>query len=305
MNPDIEIFTPPFPLKTAVLFLVFNRLESTKRVFKAISRAKPPRLYIAADGARPSKPGEANVVQEVRDYLIGNIDWDCEVRTLFRDCNLGCKRAVSSAVDWFFDNEEMGIILEDDCLPSQSFFWYSQSLLEKYLHDTRIFLISGYNKKNIWNAEKRDYFFSQLGGIWGWASWRRVWEHYDIEMKDIGEFMLENNFQNLFGKELGPIREKIIYHGIFTNKTDTWDYQFAYAMNKNSGLACVPSKNLVVNIGFGPDATHTITPNSDIVALHEIPFPLRDNPFIVKDSLYDYHFVFSNSRLKWLKKLFY
>ena len=136
---DLKInFIPPHPLNTAVLFLVFNRLDTTKQVFEAIRQAKPPRLYIAADGVREAKDGEDEKVKAVRDYITSNIDWECEVKTLFREQNFGCKMAVSGAIDWFFQNEEMGIILEDDCLPSQSFFWFCQDLLEKYKNDTRV-----------------------------------------------------------------------------------------------------------------------------------------------------------------------
>jgi len=139
----VDNFTPPKPLETAVLFLVFNRLDTTKQVFEAIKKAKPPRLYIAADGARKNIDNEDKIVQDIRNYLISNIDWECEVKTLFREKNLGCKYAVSGAIDWFFENKEMGIILEDDCLPSQSFFWFCEELLNKYKDDKRIFLISG------------------------------------------------------------------------------------------------------------------------------------------------------------------
>ena len=125
-------FIPPHPLNTAVLFLVFNRPDTTRQVFEAIRKAKPPRLYVAADGPREDHPGEDEKVREIRDYVMNNIDWDCEIKTLFRDKNLGCKYAVSGAITWFFENEEMGIILEDDCLPSQSFFWYCEELLKKY-----------------------------------------------------------------------------------------------------------------------------------------------------------------------------
>lgn len=118
----VEKFIPPYPLNTPVLFLVFNRLDTTKQVFEAIRQAKPPRLYVAADGAREEKKGEEQKVKAVREYILNNIDWNCEVKTLFRDKNLGCKYAVSGSINWFFENEEMGIILEDDCLPSQSFF---------------------------------------------------------------------------------------------------------------------------------------------------------------------------------------
>lgn len=163
-----SVFTPPYPLNTAVLFLVFNRPDTTKQVFEAIRKAKPPRLYVAADGPRLNRAGEEEKVKAVREYLMDNIDWSCEVKTLFRQENLGCKYAVSGAITWFFEHEEMGIILEDDCLPSQSFFWFCEELLNRYNNDTRIFLISGFNSINKWKNNSFDYLFSYYGSIWGW-----------------------------------------------------------------------------------------------------------------------------------------
>lgn len=303
-------FTPLHPLSTAVLFLVFNRLDTTKQVFQAIRQANPPRLYIASDGARHNKEGEAEKVQAVREYIMQNIDWECEVITLFREENLGCKNAVSGAITWFFDNEEQGIILEDDCLPSQSFFWYCEELLEKYKDDKRVFLISGYNKQNEWNLPGASYFFSHLGGIWGWASWKRAWDTYDIEMSDIDKFIANNNFEKLLGKKLGRLREKMIYNSIIKEKVNTWDYQWGYARHKNHGLACVPNLNLIENIGFGADATHTVVDNGDCVERHEFSFPLKANPFMVPDRSYDDSFFNEDSvqnktkrRVKkWLQK---
>jgi hypothetical protein len=287
---EATAFIPPHALNTAVLFLVFNRLDTTKQVFEAIRDAKSPRLYVAADGARANKEGEADKVQVVRDYIMQNIDWECEVKTMFRERNLGCKMAVSGAIDWFFENEEMGIILEDDCLPSQSFFWYCEELLERYKDDMRIFLISGHNKQNSWKEETNDYFFSNLGGIWGWASWRRAWKHYDIEMSDIENFIKNNNFVNIFDKKLGKIRQDTIYKSIIINKMDTWDYQWGYTRHKNNALACVPTKSLVENIGFGQDATHTFGANHDNVKKQEITFPLKENNFLIPDRNYDEKF---------------
>lgn len=293
---NVKSFTPLGPLNTAVLFLVFNRLETTKQVFEAIKKAKPPRLYIAADGARGNKAGEEEKVKAVRNYILDHIDWECETKTLFRDTNLGCKTAVSSAISWFFEQENQGIILEDDCLPSQSFFWYCEDLLEKYKNDERIFLISGYNQQNIWNKYDSDYFFSNLGGIWGWASWKRAWEHYDVEMKDIDAFMRQDGFQKVLGKKLGKIRQDMIYNNIILRKMNTWDYQWGYTRHKNSGLACVPVYSLIENIGFGEEATHTVGPKSDDVKYHEIEFPLKDNNFIIPDRKYDAKF-FEQPRL--------
>ncbi len=292
-----QSFIPPHPLNTAVLFIVFNRPDVTAQVFAAIKQARPPRLYVAADGPRQNRSGESERCAEVRAIVAG-VDWPCEVKTLFHETNLGCKRAESSAMDWFFAQEEQGIILEDDCLPSQSFFWFCESCLNRYKDDERIFLISGYNKQNKWNQDKRDYFFSNLGGIWGWASWRRCWNHYDVEMKDIDQFIAGNGFENVLGKELGGLRKNTIYNSIITNNLDTWDYQWAYARCKNNGLACVPAVSLIENIGFGDDATHTFGSNDDNVKRHDIDFPIKENIFVVPDRKYDELFFPNHSLLR-------
>ncbi|MBW2738465.1 MAG: hypothetical protein JRE64_06340 [Deltaproteobacteria bacterium] len=287
-------------MKTAALFLIFNRPDTTKQVFEAIRKAKPPRLYVAADGPRADKAGEAEKVEQVRQ-IATQVDWDCEVKTLFRDKNLGCGKGVSSAIDWFFENEEEGIILEDDCLPSQSFFWFCEELLERYRGDMRVMIISGYNKQEMWNQDKYDYFFSNFGGIWGWASWKRAWDLYDLEMKDLESFIENNYFEFLLGESLGNVRKKQMLN-VIQNNIDTWDYQWGFTRHVNSGLACVPSKNLVENIGFGADATHTIA-NQKTINRHDLNFPVKYNEFIVSDKKYDELFLNPNNKLS-IKRLF-
>ncbi len=285
-------------LSNAVLFVVFNRLDTTQKVFQEIRKAKPPRLYVAADGPRKNRPGEEIKVKQVRDYVMKNIDWECEVKTLFREDNLGCKFGPHTAIDWFFENEEMGIILEDDCLPSQSFFWYCEELLELYRTDSRIMLISGYNKLQEWKSGNSSYFFSNFGGIWGWASWRRAWSYNDIDMPDIEDFIEQHHFVNQLGKKLGRKRQNSIYKNIKIKKQDAWDYQWAYARHKNRGLACVPILSLIENIGFGSDATHTTGNNLNNVKRHDIKFPLRENNFIVPDMKYDIKYLSDESLWK-------
>lgn len=250
-------FIPPHSLNTAVLFLVFNRLDTTKQVFEAIREAKPPRLYIAADGARELKDGEDEKVNAVREYITSNIDWECEVKTLFRDENLGCKMAVSGAIDWFFENEEMGIILEDDCLPSQSFFWFCEELLVKYKDDTRVGQISGFNPLNNFNNSDTSYLFSKFGPIWGWASWRRAWSNYDVHIKCWPEIKDGEIMSFITDSRKEAIWRESLFDDIYTKKIDTWDYQWAFSKLINSELSIVPNKNLIQNIGFGDDATHT------------------------------------------------
>lgn len=273
-------------LDTAVLFLVFNRIEPTKKVFSVIKGAKPLRLYIASDGARLSKKNETARVDEVRHFLENTIDWDCEVKTLFRTENLGCKTAVASAIDWFFEHEESGIILEDDCLPSLGFFRYCTEMLSRYHEDERVFMISGYNRQNTWKDSEYDYFFSHHSGIWGWATWRRAWKLFDPEMQALDSFTASNGFENLLGKKAGRIRQKEIER--CRNKhIDSWAYPWTLTMHTHAALACVPSKSLTENIGFGMDATHTFGKNDDGVTRHSIDQIVRHNPIVAADKTYD------------------
>jgi len=246
-------FIPPRPLKTPVLFLIYKRLDTTKQVFQVIRQAKPPRLYIAADGPRENIEGEAEKVKVVRDYVIKNIDWDCEVKTLFRDKNLGCGRAVSEAITWFFEHEEMGIILEDDCLPSLSFFWFCEELLERYKYDMRIGMISGCNFQNGIKRGEADYYFSIYNHIWGWASWANRWKNYDFSLTTIKDTKF---IDDIFADKKANKYWKNIFVKMKNHEIDTWDYQWAFTLWSKKQLTIIPNVNLVTNIGFGEDATH-------------------------------------------------
>jgi len=301
------IFTPPHPLNTAVLFLVFNRLDTTMQVFEAIRQAKPPRLYVASDGAREAKEGEADKVNAVRDYIMSNIDWECEVKTLFREHNLGCKYAVSGAIDWFFDNEEMGIILEDDCLPSQSFFWFCERMLHEYIHDSRVMMISGTNMMlDIRNEIKKDYFFSRYFTIWGWATWRSAWKLYDVEIptwrneiqpSDItfvsNEKYIIKYFENSFD---------LILH----NKINTWDIQWVYICLFNYGLCLTPCINMISNVGV--DGTHTTGTVTDSHFLKTYDFENIDkvtiNKLVYPEQFYDIWLHQEKSLKTYRKELF-
>ena len=261
---EIEKFTTSKALNTAVLFLVFNRLDVTKQVFEAIREARPPRLYIAADGAREDKNGEAEKVKDVRSLIMKNIDWACDVKTLFREDNLGCKMAVSGAIDWFFENEEQGIILEDDCLPSQSFFWFCEDLLVRYKNDMRVGQISGDNFQKGIRRGEADYYFSTYNHIWGWASWANRWEKYDVNLDTIkNSHFIEVLFDNK--KTINYWKE--IFFTMKKKSIDTWDYQWTFTLWNNDQLTILPNVNLIQNIGFGKNATHTII-ESEFSNLH-------------------------------------
>lgn len=278
-------FRPPAPLQTAVLFLVFNRPDTTAQVFDAIRQAKPPRLYVAADGPRGGREGEAEQVAKVREISTA-IDWPCELKTLFRQENLGCKSAVSNAINWFFEQEEQGIILEDDCLPSQSFFWFCEGLLVFYKEDSRIMKIAGYNiLSNIYDYDY-DYIITHFSFAWGWASWRRAWKKFDVEMSDWP------SARESFISKTHPfiMRSVDIFEKTYNGEIDTWDYQWEYAIAKNYAFSLVPKRSLISNIGFGEDATHTFGDGGERakVKASEIRFPLKHPEFIFRNSEYEH-----------------
>jgi len=281
-------FTPPHPLNAAVLFLVFNRPDTTKQVFEAIRKAKPPRLYVAADGSRAKKVGEAEKVEQVR-RIATQVDWDCEVKTLFREKNLGCRVGVSSAIDWFFENEEEGIILEDDCLPSQSFFWFCEELLERYREDMRIMAISGANFQRGPAHNEFSYYFSRFNHCWGWASWSRAWLHYEKDMQSWPYIRDHSYLQDILLNKKSVKYWSKIFETTYKNEIDTWDYQWTFSCWVQNGLTILPNVNLVSNIGFAGDATHTTgkdNANSKI-SVFNLLFPLKHPNWMIRDKRAD------------------
>ena len=232
-------------LKTAVLFLVFNRPDTTRQVFEAIRKAKPPRLYVAADGPREGKLGEVELIKEVRTIATA-VDWPCEVKTLFRDKNLGCKVGVSSAITWFFEQEEQGIILEDDCLPSPSFFKFCEIMLDKYRENKSVWMIAGFNPHQP-GISSSEYFMSQNPSAWGWASWRDRWVHYTVDI----DYARKEPYWST-GLKL-PDYVIRYYDKVFSDtasgKIDTWDYQLSFLILKNNGYVIKSFANLISNIG--------------------------------------------------------
>ncbi|CAK8724883.1 Hemolytic protein HlpA-like protein [Candidatus Electrothrix laxa] len=273
----------------SILFLVFNRPGTTKKVFEAIRQAQPSKLYVAADGARSDIVGEEKKVQEVR-CIATNVDWDCEVKTLFRDQNLGCKMAVSSAITWFFEHEEEGIILEDDCLPDQTFFPYCEELLERYRNDTRIMAISGDNFQQGKKRTEYSYYFSRYNHVWGWASWRRAWKFYDKELlswPEIKSYGLLNDIAG--GNEALANYWGNIFDTCYTGQIDTWDYQWMFSCWIQSGLTILPNVNLISNIGFDVHATHTKKQDDKhaCMPVEMIECPLAHPPFVIRGAIAD------------------
>lgn len=298
-----DTFTPPGPLQTAVLFLVFNRPDTTAQVFEAIRRAQPPRLYVAADGPRADRAGEAEKVAKVREIATA-ADWPCEVKTLFREENLGCKSAVSKGITWFFEHEEQGIILEDDCLPSQSFFWFCEELLAKYSDDDRVGQISGFNALGNYSRGGRSYHFSNFGSIWGWASWRRAWSCYDVDIKNFPDVKRYSLLKAVIVNRQEYEQRMKDFESTFDKKIDTWDYQWIFARLLNRFLIIIPHTSLIKNIGFGECATHTKNAESPLSYIENVNIKLPlDHP---NDYLPDVNFeamVHSNKRVQMSKKI--
>jgi hypothetical protein len=244
-------------MKSPLLFLVFNRPETTRPVFEAIRAARPPRLYVAADGPRSGRVGEAERCAEVR-RIASDIDWPCEVKTLFRERNLGCKDGVSQGISWFFEHEPEGIILEDDILPVPTFFDFCDELLARYRDDDRISMISGSNLIAGHFVARESYFFSRYTQIWGWASWRRAWKNYDVRMADWPAWRDGNGLNRLANTgRLFEIYWRHTLDACHAGKRDTWDYQWTFANWRVGALAILPAVNQTRNVGFGADATHT------------------------------------------------
>lgn len=258
--------TLPSSLQTPVLFIVFNRPETTSRVFEAIRQAKPPRLYVAADGPRASREGETERIARVRRIATA-VEWPCEVFTLFREENLGCKRAVSEAITWFFRQEERGIILEDDCLPHQDFFSFCEALLVRYADDERVSVITGDNFQDGIERGDGSYYFSRYNHVWGWASWRRAWQHCDIDLTFWPEWKRTTHWRSEFPDGVERRYWEKIFDRMHAQKIDTWDYPWTASVWYHGGLTATPNVNLISNIGFGEGATHTTATRSKHAAL--------------------------------------
>jgi hypothetical protein len=268
---------------TPILLLTFNRPNTTQRVFNEIKKIKPKKLFIASDGPRrENKEDEANC-QKTRK-IIEQINWPCEVKTLFRNENLGGPVGNSSAITWFFENVEQGIILEDDCLPHQSFFQYCEELLEKYRNNDKIMCISGDNFQNGIKRDSASYYFSNHNHCWGWASWRRAWSLRNKDFKKNYEYFIkENKIEQITKNKLYQKFWLNIFKKIYTGEKNNWDFIWTFTCWSNGGLTCLPNKNLVSNIGFGPNAQHTTDKNSKLSNMRTeiLDFPLT-HPALVK-----------------------
>ena len=294
---------------TPVLLIVFNRPHTTQQTFNVLKQLRPNRLFVAADGPRINVPEDAERCRTTRAIIETQIDWDCDLHILFRTENRGCGHGPAEAISWFFEHVEAGIILEDDCLPELSFFPFCQQLLERYKADKRVYMITGTNALKKWFRFRQSYLFSYMGHSLGWASWRRAWQTFDYDMKGVDTEQVQKRLRaTLTNKQFADhfIAQFLTYQK--TRPTDVWDFQWLFARWVNGGCTIVPAVNLISNIGFSADATHSFNENDLLAKLPVYPvrFPLKHATLHI-DTLFDWvvfeRFVNPAKRKIWKKIL--
>ncbi len=286
-------------MKTPILFLIYNRPEYTRKVFEAIRIAKPEQLFIHADGPRRDNLDDAKLCNETRSIL-NQIDWNCEVKTLFREQNLGCKLGMSGGISWFFNEVDEGIILEDDCLPNRSFFGYCEVLLNKYRDNEEIMMISGSNPA-VSVQIKDDYFFSNFYHIWGWATWRRSWKKFDIEISTWPKFRHGNFLEDKFPTSSSNVLFlRQMFDQIYGKPSSVWGVQWTYTCLTNNGLAILPKNNMISNIGLV--GTHKMNDKQLCLATKEVDIRRLKHPEMIKINYDIENQLFDSSGLKALIK---
>lgn len=261
-------------LRTPVALCIFNRPAHTAKVFAMIRRAQPRQLYVIGDGPRFETDRE--LVEAARRVIATGIDWECEVRTAYAETNLGCKRRIASGLDWLFEQCEQAIILEDDCVPHEDFFPFTETLLDRYKDEAQVLMVSGQSFSTPLPGREDSYFFSRNTLIWGWGTWKRAWKHYDVEMAAWPKLRESEWLSQIVPEPRRAATWHQTFDRVYSGGLDTWDHQWRFAFWLHGGLAAVPYANLVSNIGFGEGATHVKRLNGLAnMEVEDIEFPLR------------------------------
>lgn len=293
-------------VSTAVAFIVFNRPAHTAKTFAAIRAEQPRQLFIIADGPRPGHPTDAERCAAVRS-LVSQVDWPCEVHFELSDINLGCKQRVSSGLDWVFSKVERAIVLEDDCLPHPDFFSFCDAMLERYANDERVWVVTGNNFQDGRRHGDGSYYFSKFSHCWGWASWQRAWTHYDSEMKFWPQWQTSQNWRELTPDRTERQHWERLFESAYRGKIDTWAYRWMASVWYHRGLTATPNVNLVRNIGFGEDATHTRSTRNKLADLTANPLGELAHPQRVEQNVTADAYVFDNAlggrELRWPRSL--
>jgi hypothetical protein len=274
------------PLQTAVMFLLFRRPEETARVFERIRKARPPKLFLIADGPRPDVPDDESECEATR-AVVERVEWPCEVTRDYSERNLGMQERTVSGIDLTFEHVDRAIILEDDCLPHPTFFRWCEEMLERYEDDERIMHIAGSQLLPEAPDNGASYHFSRYVHVWGWASWRRAWALYDDDLSDWHgktEEERETQLRRMYAEE----SERRYWRYVWNNSEgiDTWDSLWSYAVQSRGRLDVVPNRNLITNIGFGEEATNAIEDPFGIAGrpLEGMRFPLEHPESVEMDA---------------------
>ena len=267
-----------------LVLVLFNRPQTTARVFAAIAEARPPKLLVVADGPRPDRPGEAAQCAAAR-AVVGRVDWDCEVLLNFAEQNLGLKQRMVSGLTWAFEQVPEAIILEDDCVPDPTFFQFCEVLLDRYRDDERVMALCGDNCLFGQVTTPYSYFFHRVIGVWGWATWRRAWQHYDVRMADWGALRDTPWLSDLLQDRRAAAAWRQLFDDTWKGNPHIWSYQWVFAIWRHNGVGVTPRLNLVSNVGFGAEAVHTNSPDSllNSIPARALAFPLDDPPKLVTD----------------------
>lgn len=293
-------------MKTPVVLILFKRADTTRKVFDVIRQAKPEKLFLIADGPRANHSDDVISCQETRS-VVSEVDWDCSVLKNFSDVNMGLKDRVSSGLNWVFDTVDRAIILEDDCVPDLSFFQFCEELLEQYQHDERVMMLTGTNILGQWKSDQQSYHFSYYASCWGWATWKRAWQFYDINMKLWPLPEAQNSIRNIIANEEQYLICKGFFDAVYSNRVNSWAYRWFFSRLLQSGLVISPSQNLISNIGFSQEGTNTKQDKKGVANLSTCPisFPLKDPCGVVVDREYDrlrYEKTWKKSIVEKLKK---
>lgn len=293
-------------LCTPVVLIVFNRPDHVRRVLGEIRKQQPEELFICQDGPRDGNELDRLKIQEVRDVINEMVDWPCELHTLYQEKNLGCGAGPAAGISWFFSNVEMGIVMEDDCLPHPDFFAYCDELLHRYKDDERIMYISStlYNDK--WRCSA-SYDFSHYMITGAWASWSRAWKGFDLDLHHFDARKFRKKCLKLFysSVEADWWFYKVLEIQQDTEKKSYWDYQMQIHILDCEGVTIHPQRNLVSNIGFDAEGTHTLDNSAEMGNKESFPImPLSHPSGVVVDRLRDYECFSKKKSQGFLKEKF-
>jgi hypothetical protein len=270
-----------------VVLMIFNRPDLAHAVFDEIAAIRPSRLFVIADGPRPDKPDDVRKCAESR-AILDRVNWDCQLETNLAQSNIGCDQCIASGLDWVFSQVDRAIILEDDCVPDLSFFRFCAELLHRYEDDIRVRTISGNNFLFGKARTKWSYYYSNIHSTWGWATWRRSWEKLDMLMDLWPTVRDEGWLVDILGDERAARIWANRINRTYDGRLDAWDYQYVLSCWLDHSLAVIPNVNLVSNIGYGPDATHTLRKAEYLgQARQPVSFPLVHPDFMIVDRISD------------------